>query len=64
MLNSTEFKRMSDVHGDRMSIFTGIDPNDINQGDLGDCYYLSAVSALAEFPERVEKCFVTKENNP
>jgi hypothetical protein len=34
-----------------------IDPDviteDVVQGDLGDCYFLSALSALAEFPKRI-----------
>ena len=30
---------------------------------LGDCYFLAALSSLAEFPERVEQMFVTKEVN-
>lgn len=63
MLNSSEFRRLSDIEGKNVAIFNGIDPNDIIQGELGNCYYLSAVSALAEFPKRVEKCFSTHDNN-
>jgi len=38
-------------------------PNDIKQGKCGDCYYLSTLSSLAEFPERIKKIFLTKEVN-
>lgn len=38
--------------------------NDIYQGDLGDCYLLSALSAIAEFPERVERLFVQRKRSP
>lgn len=40
-----------------------MEPNDINQGQLGDCYFLAALSSLAEFPDRVQDLFVTKEIN-
>ena len=33
--------------------------NDVIQGELGDCYFLSALSALAENPERIKKLFPT-----
>jgi calpain-15 len=29
------------------------------QGQLGDCYFLSTLSAMAEFPKRIEKLFDT-----
>lgn len=38
-------------------------PNDIKQGRLGDCYFLASLSAIAEFPNRIEKIFITKEVN-
>ena len=36
-----------------------IEPNDINQGELGNCYFLCALSMLAEREERIKKLFVT-----
>jgi len=34
------------------------DPWDIAQGELGDCYFLSACSSIAERDERIKKIFV------
>ena len=39
----------------------GIEANDINQGALGDCYFLAALAALAEEPKRVEDLFLPSE---
>jgi hypothetical protein len=30
---------------------------------LGNCYFLSALASLAEYPERIKKLFLTKETN-
>ena len=38
-------------------LFNRIDPNDIYQGDIGNCYYLAALSALAEKPDLIKKLF-------
>jgi len=52
-------------HKQEYHVFTdGVEPNDIIQGDLGDCYFLSALSALAEFPKRITHAFVTKDISP
>ncbi|BFU22619.1 calpain family cysteine protease, putative [Entamoeba histolytica HM-1:IMSS-B] len=32
----------------------GIEPLDIQQGCLGDCYFLAALASLSEFPERIK----------
>jgi hypothetical protein len=49
---------------DEIKLFDTIDPNDINQGALGNCYFLATLSALAEFPDRVMKVFNNKTINP
>jgi hypothetical protein len=39
----------------------GIRPSAINQGVLGDCWFLSTMSALGEWPERVKAVFKNAE---
>lgn len=38
--------------------------NDIQQRALGDCYFMSSMAALCEFPERVRKLFPIDKVNP
>jgi calpain-15 len=38
-----------------------IEPNDIKQGALGDCYFLSSLSAMAEYEGIIKALFITKE---
>lgn len=34
-----------------------IEPNDIKQGTLGDCYFLCSLSSLAEYKKLIERLF-------
>lgn len=41
----------------------GITPTDIYQGRLGDCYLLSSFSALAEYPEIIQRILISDQSN-
>ena len=52
------------IHGQECCLFDGnIEPNDIQQGSLGTCYFLSALSSLAERPNDVRALFYNQEIN-
>jgi hypothetical protein len=42
-------------------LYKGIEPNDIKQGALGNCYFLASISAISEFRERIESILVENE---
>ena len=44
-------------------IVDGISPSDIYQGGIGDCYFLSSISAIAEKPMRVERLLLEEETS-
>ena len=41
-----------------------MDPEDICQGALGDCWLLSALAALSEYPNKILEVFLTDSYNP
>ena len=43
--------------------YQGVEADDIIQGGLGDCYFLSAVAALCKYPKLVEKLFYVKQKS-
>ena len=42
---------------------SGISPNDIAQGGIGNCWVLVGLSALAEYPERIYNIFHNTEKS-
>eukprot|EP01012_Entosiphon_sulcatum_P033094 TRINITY_DN41948_c0_g1_i1.p1 TRINITY_DN41948_c0_g1~~TRINITY_DN41948_c0_g1_i1.p1 ORF type:complete len:847 (+),score=139.60 TRINITY_DN41948_c0_g1_i1:24-2564(+) len=40
-----------------------IEPNDIFQGSLGDCWFMCALATMAEFPSVIRKCLPEKPND-
>ena len=57
------WKRPEEFYNGNIFVFDTIEPNDIAQGELGDCYFLCSLAALAEFPKRVENVLVSKQYN-
>ena len=61
---SFSWKRPVEVYGEgRFVLYGEPGPNDIKQGRCGDCYFLASLSALAEFPDRIKRIFLTKDVN-
>ena len=60
----TTWKRASKIAGEH-TLFgnnNAVSPLDIRQGGLGNCWFLSAASALAEVPGRLENIFLNNDN--
>lgn len=56
----TEWKRPDEIFCGPYSVFEGkIEAGDSLQGGIGDCYFLSAISAIAEFPQMICQIFKT-----
>jgi hypothetical protein len=63
--NNTVWKRATEIFGQEIQLFSnGIEANDIQQGVLGTCYFLSALAALTEYPHIIsDMLFKTKTVN-
>ena len=60
-----EWRRASEIYtGEQYSLFgeTGISVRDVNQGWIGNCWFMSSASALAEVPGRIERMFLNTDN--
>jgi calpain-15 len=51
------WKRIPDIIRNAEFVSERIEPNDILQGSIGDCYFLSALSAIAENDFRIKNLF-------
>lgn len=62
-VRASDIPELVDEEG-RLRIFPdNIEPSDIRQGFLSDCYFLSALSVLAERQDRIRKLFVSDQVN-
>jgi len=49
----------------KVHLFRGnIDCNDVCQGQLGDCWLIAAIAAIAEHPGVINSLFLTREIDP
>ena len=58
-----EWKRATDIDPNIDVIIGGIEPTDVVQGSLNNSYFLSAVSALAEYQNRVSRLILQQERS-
>ena len=62
-INNIVWKRVTEV-SPKWELFEGkIEFNDVQQGSLGDCYFLSSITALTEYPYLIKEKFRTKSFN-
>jgi len=62
-MQGVQFQRASNVLAPVKVFADGVEPDDIQQRGLGNCYFLATLSAMAEFPKNIENIFYTKEAN-
>ena len=62
---SIKWARVEEIFGspNYQVFFEKVMKEDIIQGGLGDCYFLSAIAALSTYPKLIEKLFFFKEKS-
>jgi calpain-15 len=60
-----EWRRIQDIYPkNEIRIVEDVQLADVEQGDIGDCYFMSALSSLAsQQPNEIAKLFITSEYN-
>lgn len=68
MARETDWVRahaLRQFRGRRPQLFEGkIEPNDLCQGQVGNCWLVAAFASASEFPHMIRHMFLTKEYNP
>ena len=54
------WKKIQEIIPNPVIFSDKVEPGDIKQGYLGDCYYLAALAALAERPDRIFNLFLLR----
>ena len=62
--NEIGFFRPKEIFGENYSLFSKkIEMGDVQQGSLGDCYFLSSVANICKFPNSVQRLFKQSTKN-
>lgn len=56
------WKRLPEIYPE-FTLLESIEPADVLQGQLGNCYFISALASLAKTPEKIDQLFVSKKRN-
>jgi Calpain family cysteine protease. len=60
-----EFLQAHTQDGEEVKLFAGgVEPADVAQGQLGNCWLLAALATLADHKGAIESCFISKQMNP
>jgi len=66
LVNTVTWTRASNAFDSSYSMWgnEGIFPRDMKQGAIGNCWYIAAAAALAEFPDRLDEVVVNESLSP
>lgn len=56
--------RASQLSDSGVVLFDKIEPNDVAQGKIGNCWLMASISALAEFPDYIKIVFLDGMTEP
>lgn len=64
LFKSMTWGRLSHYYPDLQVIFKNTNSWDIYQGKIGNCYFLSSLASLCEYPERVKRLLLQQKRSP
>jgi len=56
--------RASQLSDNGIVLFDKIEPNDVAQGKIGNCWLMASISAMAEFPDYIKTVFLSCMTEP